>query len=242
MSEDDTYAPQSPDLSDYQSAQIASHSPAYGYPQQRQHQPQYQNPYQPPPQSGLLPPYQTHYPSHSPGHFTSDSMPRRPRADAELDDQWAPGPSASPGGRKSKKAKVEEDFDKPAPGAEEGIVVKTKFPVARIKRIMQADEDVGKVAQVTPTAVSKALELFMISLVTKAANQAKTKSAKKITAAHLKQVIEKDEQFDFLAEIISKVPDAPAPKKDEDSEGAGDGKKRKAATRRKKKEEEVDDS
>lgn len=34
-----------------------------------------------------------------------------------------------------------------------GIEVKTKFPVARIKRIMQADEDVGKVAQVTPIAV-----------------------------------------------------------------------------------------
>lgn len=31
--------------------------------------------------------------------------------------------------------------------------VKTKFPVARIKRIMQADEDVGKVSQVTPIAV-----------------------------------------------------------------------------------------
>lgn len=35
------------------------------------------------------------------------------------------------------------------------IDVKTKFPVARIKRIMQADEDVGKVAQATPTAVCK---------------------------------------------------------------------------------------
>ena len=59
-------------------------------------------------------------------------------------------------GRKSKKQKVEEEVcDKPAPGVEEGIEVKTKFPVARIKRIMQADEDVGKVAQVTPTAVCK---------------------------------------------------------------------------------------
>ena len=37
--------------------------------------------------------------------------------------------------------------------------VKTKFPVARIKRIMQADEDVGKVAQVTPVVVCK----FIIS-------------------------------------------------------------------------------
>lgn len=41
----------------------------------------------------------------------------------------------------------------PAPGEAEGIVVKTKFPVARIKRIVQADEDVGKVAQVTPVVV-----------------------------------------------------------------------------------------
>jgi len=40
------------------------------------------------------------------------------------------------------------------------IDVKTKFPIARIKRIMQADEDVGKVAQATPTAVCKPCFLF----------------------------------------------------------------------------------
>jgi ribonuclease BN (tRNA processing enzyme) len=79
----------------------------------------------------------------------------------------------------------------------------------------------------------------MISLVTKAADQARSKSAKKVTAAHLKQAIEKDEQFDFLEEIISKVPDAPVPKKDEESEGVvGEGKKRKGGGRRKKKEDD----
>jgi hypothetical protein len=41
-----------------------------------------------------------------------------------------------------------------------GIEVRTKFPVARIKRIMQADEEVGKVAQVTPVAVCKCSFLF----------------------------------------------------------------------------------
>jgi hypothetical protein len=40
-------------------------------------------------------------------------------------------------------------------GPSKGIEIKTKFPVARIKRIMQADEDVGKVAQVTPVAVCR---------------------------------------------------------------------------------------
>lgn len=71
------------------------------------------------------------------------------------DPDWSPETSAPDGGRKTKKQKTEARCDKPAPGEEEGIEVKTKFPVARIKRIMQADEDVGKVAQVTPTAVCK---------------------------------------------------------------------------------------
>ncbi|KAF2434432.1 histone-fold-containing protein, partial [Tothia fuscella] len=84
--------------------------------------------------------------------------------------------------------------------------VSTKFPVARIKRIMQADEDVGKVAQVTPVAVSKALELFMISIITKAAEQAKQRSSKRVLATHLKQAVTSEEQFDFLTEIVAKVP------------------------------------
>ncbi|KAL3471962.1 histone-fold-containing protein [Aspergillus californicus] len=100
------------------------------------------------------------------------------------------------------------------PGA--GVEVKTKFPVARIKRIMQADEDVGKVAQVTPIAVSKALELFMISLVSKAAKEAKDRNSKRVTASHLKQAVVKDEVLDFLADIIAKVPDQPVGRKHED--------------------------
>ncbi|KAI5779744.1 histone-fold-containing protein, partial [Geopyxis carbonaria] len=83
----------------------------------------------------------------------------------------------------------------------------TKFPVARIKRIMQADEDVGKVAQVTPVVVSKALELFMIALCDKASEQARQRNSKRVTAGHLKQAIVHEEQFDFLADIIEKVPD-----------------------------------
>jgi len=165
-------------------------------------------------------------------------MPRRSRADAGFDDEGMAGPSSSANSKLPKKQRGEEEFTRPTPGSLEGIEVKTKFPVARIKRIMQADDDVGKVAQVTPTAVSKALELFMISLVTKAATEARTKSAKKVTAAHLKKVIMSDKQFDFLESIVAKVPDAPAPKKDDDSEGHEGSKKRKAAPRRRKKEED----
>ena len=80
----------------------------------------------------------------------------------------------------------------------------------------------------------------MISLVTKAAAQARVKSSKKVTAAHLKQVVEQDEQFDFLTEIVSKVQDAPAPKKDDDSDGAVEGKKKRVSRKRVKSEDEDD--
>ncbi|KAL4941286.1 hypothetical protein BDV06DRAFT_194757, partial [Aspergillus oleicola] len=109
-----------------------------------------------------------------------------------------------------------EPIEPPKMDPAASIEVKTKFPVARIKRIMQADEDVGKVAQVTPIAVSKALELFMISLVTKAAKEAKDRNSKRVTASHLKQAVAKDEVLDFLADIIARIPDQPTGRKHED--------------------------
>jgi hypothetical protein len=163
----------------------------------------------------------------------------------------APVPAVAP--------EIEEEMP-PAPPSV-GIEVKTKFPVARIKRIMQADEDVGKVAQVTPIAVckyalcaflerfyfsclqdvltghfliAKALELFMISLVTKAAQEAKDRNSKRVTASHLKQAVAKDEVLDFLADIISKVPDQPASRKHEDDGSDQNEGRRKRGGRRPK--------
>lgn len=267
-----SYAPRSPDLSAIQSTDtqqpISAADPLAQQTQLHISMQGYQPRYTAPTQSRPRPlSYQSPPPNQSPviqspnQHMEGDSRIRRSRTD--VDDEWTP--EAPKRGRRSKKIKIEPEYGtKPAPGVEEGIVVKTKFPVARIKRIMQADEDVGKVAQVTPTAVckfrtlrsklqtisdvqgrnaesldiAKALELFMISLVTKAAAQARAKSSKKVTAAHLKQVVEQDEQFDFLTEIVSKVQDAPAPKKDDDSDGVVEGKKKRASRKRVKSEDE----
>jgi Dr1-associated corepressor len=120
--------------------------------------------------------------------------------------------------------------------------VRTKFPTARIKRIMQADEEVGKVAQQTPIAVGKALELFMVQLVRKSADVAKEKGSKRVTAAMLKQVVETDDQWDFLREIVSRVehdkegktkPKAESESEEEPPEGkrkGRGGRKRKSTT------------
>ncbi len=71
----------------------------------------------------------------------------------------------------------------------------------------------------------------MISLVSSAADVAKEKGQKRVTAQHLKAVVlGAPEQFDFLAEIVGRVSEA--------QEGAGgEAKKRKGVEKEKEKAE-----
>ncbi|KAJ5777610.1 hypothetical protein N7520_000856 [Penicillium odoratum] len=173
---------------------------------------------------------QQYVPPDQPGFSFADEMARR---SSRLQPEDAPVPEPTMPATMP-VAPIPDETPPTRPGA--GIEVKTKFPVARIKRIMQADEDVGKVAQVTPIAVSKALELFMISLVTKAAQEAKDRNSKRVTASHLKQAVAKDEVLDFLADIIAKVPDQPAGRKHEDDGSDQNEGRRKRGGRRPKEE------
>lgn len=186
--------------------------------------------------------------------FTDAKMPMA-ESDPEYNEMAVEKAVRPRGVKQEKSIKSETSFRPDGP-----IDVKTKFPVARIKRIMQADEDVGKVAQVTPVVVckfrevpsplflsakqpsaAKALELFMISLVTKAAAEARDRASKRVTTAHLKQAVMKDEQFDFLHDIVGKVADAPAPSEKTDDEGPQEGKKKRGAGRKRKKGDDSDD-
>jgi Dr1-associated corepressor len=87
---------------------------------------------------------------------------------------------------------------------------------------------------------AKALELFMISLVTKAAAEARSRSSKRVSAVHLKQAVTKDEQFDFLSEIVSKVAEAPAAAEKSEDTMEVEGKKRKGGGRKKRKADDDD--
>ena len=94
----------------------------------------------------------------------SSRIARAVEAEPESEPKYAEEPSepeaseeAAEPDEPETEPKLEPESEQPVPEPKsrpgEGIEVKTKFPVARIKRIMQADEDVGKVAQVTPIAV-----------------------------------------------------------------------------------------
>ncbi|KAI0024817.1 hypothetical protein F4780DRAFT_478570 [Xylariomycetidae sp. FL0641] len=192
--------------------------------------PPYQQSYslqQPPNAPPSYYPSYTNSPTHTPAPTSAYQSPKQqpqpqqlplqqpplptPRSLAAPDQLKASEPSSAMPPRKAAQAAAQPEI-MPSP-------VRTKFPTARIKRIMQADEEVGKVAQQTPIAVGKALELFMVQLVTKSAEVAKEKNSKRITAPMLKQAIDSANEWDFLQDIVAKVTE-----EKEGAKGAGRAK------------------
>uniref|UniRef100_A0A8D0KMQ9 Dr1-associated corepressor n=1 Tax=Salvator merianae TaxID=96440 RepID=A0A8D0KMQ9_SALMN len=94
-----------------------------------------------------------------------------------------------------------------------------RFPPARIKKIMQTDEEIGKVAAAVPVIISRALELFLESLLKKACHVTQSRNAKTMTTSHLKQCIELEQQFDFLKDLVASVPDMQGDAEDNHLEG-----------------------
>ena len=114
-----------------------------------------------------------------------------------------------------------------------------KLPIAsRIKRMMQQDEDVGKVAATAPVVLSKALELFVKQLVTTTMDVALMHGAKIIQKTHLKgAIVMVPEAFDFLSDVVEDVEDLPPPPDlatlELELETKADGKKGKRKGRKK---------
>ncbi|XP_011497777.1 PREDICTED: DNA polymerase epsilon subunit C [Ceratosolen solmsi marchali] len=86
-----------------------------------------------------------------------------------------------------------------------------RFPPGRIKKIMQTDEEVGKVAQAVPIIISRTLELFVHSLLTKTMQITSAKQAKTLSPSHMKQCILSESRFDFLKDLVKNLPDVSGP-------------------------------
>ncbi|XP_052862152.1 dr1-associated corepressor [Anopheles cruzii] len=82
-----------------------------------------------------------------------------------------------------------------------------RFPAGRIKKIMQTDEEVGKVAQAVPVIISRTLELFVESLLTKTMKITNARNAKTLSPSHMKQCIASESRFDFLRDLVKNIPD-----------------------------------
>lgn len=76
---------------------------------------------------------------------------------------------------------------------------------------MQTDEEVGKVAQAVPVIISRTLELFVHSLLTKTMQITSAKNAKTLSPSHMKQCILSESRFDFLKDLVKGLPDVAGP-------------------------------
>lgn len=77
-----------------------------------------------------------------------------------------------------------------------------RFTASHIKRMMQQDEDIGKVAQAVPAMLGRALELFSTMLVQKAGKVTHQRGAKTLTQEHVVEVIKEDPRLDFLLHMV----------------------------------------
>uniref|UniRef100_A0A3Q3Q620 Transcription factor CBF/NF-Y/archaeal histone domain-containing protein n=1 Tax=Monopterus albus TaxID=43700 RepID=A0A3Q3Q620_MONAL len=86
-----------------------------------------------------------------------------------------------------------------------------RFPPSRIKKIMQKDTQVGRIAMAVPVII-RALEMFLKSLLIKTCLITQSKPSNVMSVAH-KQCIESEKIFHFLKEVMEQAP-ATAAKKD----------------------------
>ncbi|XP_047341132.1 nuclear transcription factor Y subunit C-1-like [Impatiens glandulifera] len=142
--------------------------------QQQHHQPQQQQHHQPP-QTGMPPPLMP-YPTHNPYHHILQHQKQ------QLQRFW-----------NLQRQEIEQTTD-----------FKThKLPLARIKKIMKADEDVRMISAEAPVLFSKACEMFILDQLTYRSwlhaeeNKRLTLQKNDITAAMTRSDI-----FDFLVDIV----------------------------------------
>eukprot|EP00730_Choanoeca_flexa_P015027 TRINITY_DN6786_c0_g1_i6.p1 TRINITY_DN6786_c0_g1~~TRINITY_DN6786_c0_g1_i6.p1 ORF type:complete len:175 (+),score=40.99 TRINITY_DN6786_c0_g1_i6:110-634(+) len=88
------------------------------------------------------------------------------------------------------------------------VKVTTTFPSAKIKKVMQSDEDVGKISQGAPVVISKVLESFVKDLVSSSCKDEDGAPLASLQAGHLKATINANDRFDFVRDVVAKYSDA----------------------------------
>uniref|UniRef100_A0A915JQ59 Transcription factor CBF/NF-Y/archaeal histone domain-containing protein n=1 Tax=Romanomermis culicivorax TaxID=13658 RepID=A0A915JQ59_ROMCU len=78
---------------------------------------------------------------------------------------------------------------------------------ARIKRIIQKDEEIGKVANAVPVMIGRTLELFISQLIDKMTDIAQAHQAKTLSPQLLKAAIKSEPLFTFLEPVVAVIPD-----------------------------------
>jgi len=85
---------------------------------------------------------------------------------------------------------------------------KTRFPISRIKKLIQLNENIGKTTSTVPVVISRAIELFMEDLIEKMIKEAKNEDSTKLVETHYNTVVEREESmYGFLKDAVKEEDD-----------------------------------
>ncbi|KAJ8536604.1 hypothetical protein K7X08_035005 [Anisodus acutangulus] len=76
------------------------------------------------------------------------------------------------------------------------------LPLARIKKIMKADEDVRMISAEAPIVFAKACEFFILELTIRSWLHAEENKRRTLTKNDIETAIKRDDIFDFLVDVI----------------------------------------
>ncbi|GAV08438.1 hypothetical protein RvY_18125 [Ramazzottius varieornatus] len=86
-----------------------------------------------------------------------------------------------------------------------------ELPLARIKKIMKLDEDVGMISSEAPVVLSKACEMFIEELTLRAWLQVEENKRRTLQRNDVASAVSKCDQFDFLIDIVPREEVRPKP-------------------------------
>ncbi|XP_062413329.1 dr1-associated corepressor isoform X1 [Pungitius pungitius] len=88
-----------------------------------------------------------------------------------------------------------------------------RFPPSRIRKIMQKDPEVGRIATAVPVIIflnlhraARAVEMFLTSLLTGIFAITRSKRGAAVSVTHIKQCVESEKLFHFLTELVERAP------------------------------------
>lgn len=96
------------------------------------------------------------------------------------------------------------------PSSTTGPIRRRRFSAAkiqptRIKKVMQSDEEIGRMVASVPVAIGRAMEHFAEKFLQAAAHETQLSSSRTLTPAHMKQAMMANRHFYFLADIFKEV-------------------------------------
>lgn len=97
------------------------------------------------------------------------------------------------------------------PSSTAGPIRRRRFSTAkiqptRIKKVMQSDEEIGRMVASVPVAIGRAMEHFAEKFLQAAAQATQLSNSRTLTPSHMKQAMMANRHFHFLADIFKEVP------------------------------------